>query len=189
MAERDLSGAARLAVMEDFRRAGRARWIRVDGPSMRPLIAPGTWLLVDFGPVSARVGRIVVASLGRGFVVHRVVRVGGDRVLVQGDAELRADPVVARGDLYGVVRAIRRTNGTTTSVGCDGTSAQLIAIASRTAARAVTVAHRAAARLPRPMGPLLVRPVGALARVPVQILTSMALIRQGIDIRPGVRSA
>lgn len=184
MAEHDLRAAARLAVLQDFRRVGRPRWIRVDGPSMEPLIAPGTWLLVDFGPVKPRVGRVVLAWLGPEFVVHRVVRVRGDRILLQGDAELRADPVVARGDLYGVVRGIRRPDGASTSFGCDGAPGQLIAIASRSAARA----HGAMARLPSPIGSLLVRPVDAVARVPVQILALVAIAGQVIAIRTDSRS-
>jgi peptidase S24-like protein len=189
MAERDLGGAARRAVFDDLRRAGRARWIRVDGPSMWPLIVPGSWLLVDFAPFSPQVGQIVLASLTREFVVHRVVRVRGDRILLQGDAELRADPVIARVALYGVVRAVRRTNGRATSVGCDGASARLIAIASRAAARAVNGAYRATGRLPTPIRRVLVGSVGPMARVPVRVLATMALVGQRIGTHRGTGSA
>lgn len=187
MTEVDARRAARLAVMEDFRSAGRPRWIRVDGPSMGPLIAPGTWLLVDFGPVRPRIGRVVLAWLGHEFVVHRIVRVRGDEVLLQGDAESRADRPVSRRDLYGGVRAIR-ANGVSTSVGCDGTLGQLIAIASRTAARAVVATQRVADSLPSPIGRVLIRPTGAITRAPVQIVVTMALVVQGIAVRAGARS-
>lgn len=187
MTEIDARRAARLAVMEDFRAAGRPRWIRVDGPSMGPLIAPGTWLLVDFGPVRPRIGRVVLAWLGHEFVVHRIVRVRGDEVLLQGDAESRADSPILRCNLYGGVRAIR-ANGVSTTVGCDGMLGQLIAIASRTAARAVVAAQRAVARLPVPIGRMLIRSIGAFARVPVQVVVSMALVAQGIAVRAGARS-
>jgi hypothetical protein len=189
MGERELGGAARRAVFEDFRRAGGARWIRVDGPSMWPLVSPGSRLQVDFGQFSPRVGQIVLALLGREFVVHRVVRVRGDRVLLQGDAELRADPEIASVALYGVVRSIRRTNGRASSVGCDGTSARLIAIASRAAARAVTAAYRATGRLPTPIRRALVWLVGPMARVPVRVVATVALMGQRIGSHRGVRSA
>ena len=128
---------------------------------MRPLVAPGTWMLVDFGARPRGNGEIVLLALGDVIVAHRVVatvrRESGTLVVTKGDAEPYCDAPAAAEDVIGVVRALRRApGGRATTLGCAGPPARMIARISGWSGRSVRRARR--------LGPLLPVPLRRLAR-------------------------
>jgi hypothetical protein len=121
---------ARLGLFELYRRQGKQVWVQASGESMRPLISPGAWLLVDFGVAPTRVGEIVIFARQTTVVAHRVVvdtRGSSGRTLTtKGDPQLHFDPPLAAGDVIGVVRAVRRgPRARIHTLGCSGFTAEL----------------------------------------------------------------
>ena len=162
---------ARRALFEDDRRRGASRWIEARGTSMRPLIAPGTWMLVDFGARPRGNGEIVLLPLGDVIVAHRVVatvrRETGTFLVTKGDAEPYCDAPVSAEDLIGVVRALRRApGGRASTLGCAGSPARMIARISGWSGRS--------ARRARCLGTLLPVPLRRLARTAVLPLAGTA---------------
>ena len=132
---------ARRGLFELYRRQGRRVWVQGSGRSMRPLIPPGSWLLVDFGAVPERVGEVVVFAHRANVVAHRVVVSEGtalDMMLTtKGDSQLSFDPPLPVSDVIGVVRAVRRApHSRVYAIGCTGPVALLAGWLSRTSARA-----------------------------------------------------
>ena len=161
---------ARRGLFETYRRDATTEWIQATGSSMRPLIRPGTWMLVEFGARPERIGEIVVFPLGETHVAHRVVarrRAAGSASLVtKGDAQPYRERPLAPSDVLGVVRAIRRDPaGKAVSLGCTGRSALTVAVISNTSGRAAALARRAARRLPDPASRPALRAATALTRV------------------------
>lgn len=164
---------ARRAVFESYRRDPSNRWIEARGVSMRPLIAPGSWMLVEFGAMPEGVGEIVLFSLGDLIVAHRLVarRPGPRGLVTKGDAEPYHDRAIDAADVLGVVRALRRgPAGPISAWGCGGRSARLIARISRGAGRGAGAARRGANLLPDPPRRLALRAIPPLARVVAQAL-------------------
>lgn len=130
--ESTLARVARQGLLAIYAREGRREWIGARGHSMRPLIGPSAWMLVEFGPPRVTVGEIVLFRSGAQLVAHRVVgRHRDGRLITKGDSRLIFDPPVRADDIVGVVRAVRRrpgTNGNTTA--CTGTVALVAAKAS-----------------------------------------------------------
>ena len=165
---------ARRVAFEDYRRQGACVWIKPRGTSMRPLIGAQTKLLVEFG-AAAEIGDIMVFPLGDILVAHRLVarrqRQGAEILIAKGDTEPYFDPPVQPADLLGVVRALRRNGpSSTTSLGCAGWSARLIARISYSAGRSAWMARRAAAILPSPMRQITLGAISLLSRVTAHIL-------------------
>jgi hypothetical protein len=82
---------------------GLAVWIRPRGTSMEPAIPPAAQAHIV--PVAGKVrpGDVVLARLRHGqFVLHRVVRIDGDKVQLKGDAMRRRDDIVAPTAVVGV---------------------------------------------------------------------------------------
>jgi hypothetical protein len=161
---------ARRATFEDYRRRRVSTWIAPRGTSMRPLIGPNTWLLVEFGATDARVGDIVLFPIGDVLVAHRVIarrqRQGQVLLFPKGDAEPFGDAPIRSDAVIGVVRAVREgRNGPKTRFGCAGRSARLIARVSRAHGRAAWLARRAAALLPDPLRRPALSAVPSFARV------------------------
>ena len=172
-----LMAAARRALFEDDRRRGAARWVEARGGSMRPLIGPGTWMLVDFASRPGAEGEIVLLPLGDEIVAHRVVgKVGRDTgtfVVTKGDAEPYCDAAVAAEDVIGVVRALRRgRRGRVTTLGCAGVPARAIARISLWSARSARRAPRLGAFLPVPLRRLARPAVLPLARTATRLATA-----------------
>ncbi len=140
-----LAGARR-GLFEIYRKERRQEWIQASGQSMRPLIRSGSWMLVDFGALPRGVGDVVVFARGETIVAHRVV--GRLRphdaatLMTKGDARLTFDPPLARSDVIGVVRALRRDQSSRArSIGCRGGSAVLAGTASQAIGRIVGRLH------------------------------------------------
>lgn len=144
---------------------------------MRPLIAPGTWMLVEFGARPHGTGEIVVVSVGHTIVAHRVVRTlhreTGTFVITKGDAEARCDSATRVDDVIGVVRALRRVpDGHATTLGCAGPSARMLARVSRSSGGFATRARRLAPFLPVPLRRLAGRAVLALTRTATTLVAA-----------------
>jgi hypothetical protein len=134
-------GHARRGLFELYRRQGRRVWVQGSGHSMRPLIPPGGWLLVEFGAVPDGVGEIIVFAHQGMLVAHRVVVYDGAAlnmtVTTKGDSQLSFDPPLPVGDVIGVVRAVRRApHSRVYTIACSGAVALLAGWLSRTSARA-----------------------------------------------------
>ena len=157
--------ATRLA-FESYREQGRQAWINAQGNSMRPLIAPGARLLVEFGAAPERVGDIIVFSQGQRLVAHRIVaRSKGGAPVAKGDFEPYADGPIDPNDIFGVVRALADGSGTEASAACDGWPARSIAGISRLIGRAAARSRRAASILPDPLRRAALQAIALLARV------------------------
>lgn len=166
---------ARRAAFEDYRRRHVTTWIAPHGNSMRPLVGPETWMLVEFGANKIQLGDIVVFPLGDVLVAHRVVarrhRRGQTTLIPKGDAEPFYDSPVPPDTVIGIVRALREgRDGPPTGFGCGGRSARAIARISRLHGRCAWVARRAAAFLPDPLRRRALGSVPPFARVVARIL-------------------
>lgn len=174
---RDPHDTAMLGLYESYRRAGTRAWLATRGTSMRPLVGPGSRMLVDFGATPSQVGEIVVFERGDGIVAHRVVghrrRDGCEQLLVKGDAEAYFDPPIARDDVLGIVRGVSR--GETDPPhrrGVGGRSSWVIAGVSRWTGRGARVARRIAVHSPDPIRGAALRAIPTLARVPTRLIVA-----------------
>lgn len=182
---------ARRALFEDDRRRGARRWIEASGTSMRPLIAPGTWMLVEFGARPEGAGEIAVHRRGDAIVAHRVVRTihreAGTFVVTKGDAERRCDLPVAVDDVIGVVRALRRAPGArATTFGCNGSPARAIAWISDSGGRAARLVRRLPRFLPVPLRRLARTGAPRAARARTRLVAeplALATTRPGHETR------
>jgi hypothetical protein len=161
---------ARLAVFETYRREAATEWIEAQGASMRPLIRPGTRMLVEFGAEPAGIGEIVLFPRGQILVAHRIVakRRGGSTTLVvtKGDGEPFRETPLEPGCVIGVVRALRLApDGPAVTVGCAGRGARAIARFSNASGCVAALGWRAARRLPDPTRAPAIAAVAALSRV------------------------
>jgi signal peptidase I len=190
-----LRAAARRALLEANGRHGSRTWVQATGSSMWPLISPGDWIRID-ACHAPQVGDVVVVAVGPRLVAHRIVeRHGTGRralLITKGDAEAWPDaPVQARAAL-GVVGAIRHEReGRPSSVGLTGCPARVLARVSGTAGRLARPARDAARGLPRPLRTPVLRAVGGLACLPVE-LSAAALLgcaRISADTRKEVNNA
>ncbi len=95
------------AVMPVIRAAlARGQRVRmtVSGNSMWPIIHDGD--VIELAPccaVPARGAIVLAESAAARYVVHRVVRVNGERVWLRGDAQTRSEGPIAPHDLLGIV--------------------------------------------------------------------------------------
>jgi hypothetical protein len=155
------------ATFDRYRDQQERAWIKAQGDSMRPLIAPGAQLLVEFGASPLRVGEIVLFSQNDRLVAHRLVAWRAGRGWVaKGDAEAYIDGLLQPSDALGVVRAIRRApDQPATTMGCHGRLARAIARGSRWLGRSARLARRAATFLPGPLRRLAIRAIPPLSRV------------------------
>jgi hypothetical protein len=112
----------RRGLFQGYRRERETAWIQAVGGSMRPLVAAGDWILVDFGRPPTGVGEIVVFDDGSQIVAHRIVAwASSGRLVTKGDGQLQFDRTLAVDDVLGVVRARRRSDGGhPRTLGCSG---------------------------------------------------------------------
>jgi hypothetical protein len=142
---------------------------------MLPVIAPGSWLAVDFG-AAPRVGDVTLVPEGGRLVAHRVVRVSEGMLVTKGDAEGYADAPVSAADAIGVVRTIRR-RGTprATTRGLAGPRARALAGVSGFGGRCAARARRAALRLPPSPRRAALHLIPVLSRAPVTLTAALLL--------------
>ena len=166
---------ARRAAFEDYRRQAISTWVAASGNSMRPLIKPGTRMLVEFGAAAVEVGDIVLFPLGDLIAAHRVVAQRwehGARVLIpKGDGEPYCDKQIHLSDVMGVVRALRYgVDGPAVNVGCVGFSARVTARISRQSGRSAALARRMTAVLPDRVQRMACSAIPPLARIAARVL-------------------
>jgi len=158
---------------EIYRQERATTWIRPAGRSMRPLIAPDTWALVEFGAAPASLGEIVLFGRGDLVIAHRLVarQPGRDGLIAKGDSEAGCDAPVALENILGVVRALRYgSHGPGSSLGCTGRLARAIARVSWWGSRVTGLARSAATFLPDPLRRVALRAIPPLARVVALVL-------------------
>jgi hypothetical protein len=171
---------ARRAAFEDYRRQAISTWIAATGNSMRPLIKPGTRMLVEFGATAVEVGDIVLFPLGDLIAAHRVVAQRwehGARVLIpKGDGEPYCDKLIQLSDVMGVVRALRYdVDGPAVNVGCVGFSARVTARISRQIGRVAAFARRVTAVLPDRVRRMALHAIPPFARIAARVLFAALL--------------
>jgi len=83
--------------------------ITVRGGSMRPALADGQRVEIRLleGTLPA-VGQVVLVLDGRSTILHRVISVGPDEVVLQGDARPRPDPPLLLSRVLGVAEVPSR---------------------------------------------------------------------------------
>lgn len=91
--------------------AGRPCRGRGGSTSMRPLLAPGDWVLVEPADRPPRRGDLIAVARGDGVIVHRVVARGAGGCWTKGDAVLALDPFVPDGEVLGTVTALETASG------------------------------------------------------------------------------
>ena len=182
--------AVRRTVFGLYRDEGGRKWVEASGDSMRPLIRPGTLMLVEFGARPEGPGDIVLFPVGDTIVSHRVVgyrfRGGRPLLLTKGDAHAYFDPPVDPADVLGVVRALRRAPaGAPTQAGCADRHARAIARASLWGGRIAARLRRVALRLPDSLRGTALRGVSLVVGI-ATLAASTAAIRVA-RTAPGVR--
>ncbi len=94
--------AMRADMAREHLAAGRPLRARAHGLSMWPCLRPGALVTVEpLGARPPRRGDVVLADFGGRLVLHRVLRVAGDRLWLKGDARPSGDPPVAAGAVLG----------------------------------------------------------------------------------------
>lgn len=103
--------------------AGQAVTLRAKGGSMYPFIVDGRDSVVLRRPETLRRGDVVLArTQERGWVVHRIVALGPDRVTLMGDANLCIRETCHPADVCGVAAVIVRHGR---AVDCGGRAERL----------------------------------------------------------------
>ena len=182
----ELRDLARAGVLASYRREGAQAWLRTRGPSMLPLIRPGSQVLVEFGAKPA-VGEVILFPIGGAFVAHRVVgrphRPLSESLIVKGDAEPYPDRPVEPAEVLGVVRAVRWADDSESRLaGLGGRSGRVVATTSLWSGRLARIARRLAARGPGPLRDAGVRLIDTVSRVPTRLVTA-PLTRFGAEGR------
>jgi hypothetical protein len=158
---------------EVYRQERATTWIKPAGRSMRPLITPDTWALVEFGAAPAGVGEIVLFGRGDLVIAHRLVawRPGRSGLIAKGDSEAGCDTPLDLENILGVVRALRYgSHGPGSSLGCTGRLARAIARVSWWGGRVAALARSATTFLPDPVRRVAPRAIPPLARVVALVL-------------------
>ena len=92
------------STVRDLLLEGESVRVTVRGQSMLPFFRSGSTILLrpireeDFRPLT-----VVLADAGNHFVVHRILRVEGDRITLLGDGNLVGTETMSRKEVYGVV--------------------------------------------------------------------------------------
>lgn len=103
-----VAGERMLRIARDVSVVGGRMWITTTGSSMHPTLLDGDRVLLEpRGTVG--VGDIALLDSGGSPLLHRIVRIRGDRVYTRGDARMTPDAVLRRGDI--IARAVRARRG------------------------------------------------------------------------------
>jgi hypothetical protein len=88
--------------------AGGEIWVTGSGQSMRPTVRHADFVLLSPMPRSARRGDLILAPLGPGLMLHRVVRVDVAGVVTRGDARQTNDAPISHDEVLARAVAVRR---------------------------------------------------------------------------------
>lgn len=179
MTASDVRRSAVAALFESYRDLERTAWIEATGPSMEPLIPAGSRLLVDFGRQPHDIGQIMVFRQRGELIAHRLVHrrdtPDGPRLVAKGDAEAFLDPLVAQGDVLGVVRRVRFPDGRIVALERGKRRAAVMAGVSGWSGRAAGAGARLTRRLPAARGLRAGASSGVvgLSRVPTRVVSAV----------------
>lgn len=103
--KRTINNRSAFSHARDLLLEGESVQITVRGQSMLPFFQSGsTILLRPIRKEDFRIGSVVLAETPQGnFVVHRIHRLEGDRVILLGDGNLYGTETMLRDKVYGVV--------------------------------------------------------------------------------------
>lgn len=102
-----LSAPLAAQLIRDAVGGGGEVWARGSGQSMFPTIRHDDLVLLSPLRRSIRRGDIVLVPLGRGLMLHRVVRMEGPRVITRGDARAADDIPILASDVVARAVAVR----------------------------------------------------------------------------------
>jgi len=100
-----------LASAKDFLDEGREVVLRAKGNSMLPYIRDGRDSVVLKKSDSCVVGDIVLVHLPGRFIMHRIIKLEGERFTMMGDGNIRGTESFSREDILGKVIWIEKENG------------------------------------------------------------------------------
>lgn len=107
--ELPVNNDAFFAEVEQMLAQGHSVTLRGRGGSMYPFIADGRDSVVLSRAAGLQVGDIVLARVpGKGYVLHRIYRLQGDRLTLMGDGNLQATEQCRKADVRGRVTEILR---------------------------------------------------------------------------------
>lgn len=81
------------------------------GVSMRPTIEGGRDSVLLQMCKTPKVGYIVLAKIDEQYVLHRIVKIRGQQIILQGDGNLKGQEVCSRNDIIGKVVRIKGDGG------------------------------------------------------------------------------
>lgn len=92
-------------LLRDLLVEGREVTVRIEGRSMLPFFRSGTRIrLHPIRPDDLQRGHVVLGQTDAGgFVIHRIRRVGAERITLQGDGNPVGTESIPRGRIYGAV--------------------------------------------------------------------------------------
>lgn len=92
-------------------REGREVEFRPKGSSMLPFIRGDVDSVVLVRKDSVEAGDIVLARVGTRYILHRVIRVEGEKITMMGDGNVRGTESCTAADVLGTVVQIVRPSG------------------------------------------------------------------------------
>lgn len=97
--------------VDEMLREGREVEFRPKGSSMLPFIRGDVDSVVLVRKYSVEAGDIVLARVGSRYILHRVIRVEGEKITMMGDGNVRGTESCTAADVLGTVVQIVRPSG------------------------------------------------------------------------------
>lgn len=97
--------------VDEMLREGREVEFRPKGSSMLPFIRGDVDSVVLVRKDSVEAGDIVLARVGTRYILHRVIRVEGEKITMMGDGNVRGTESCTAADVLGTVVQIVRPSG------------------------------------------------------------------------------
>lgn len=97
--------------VDEMLREGREVEFRPKGSSMLPFIRGDVDSVVLVRKDSVEAGDIVLARVGSRYILHRVIRVEGEKITMMGDGNVRGTESCTAADVLGTVVQIVRPSG------------------------------------------------------------------------------
>lgn len=108
MTLREAGNIEMFSVVRDLLLEGDTVRVSVKGQSMLPFFRSGsTVMLRPIREDDFRRFNVVLADSGRGFVIHRIIALDGDRVTLLGDGNIYGTESMPREKVYGIVDCSR----------------------------------------------------------------------------------
>ena len=111
MVSRVISNEILFPEVDEMLREGREVEFRPKGSSMLPFIRGDVDSVVLVRKDSVEAGDIVLARVGTRYILHRVIRVEGEKITMMGDGNVRGTESCTAADVLGTVVQIVRPSG------------------------------------------------------------------------------